>query len=118
MLKLKTKLMAVMLSAFGSGGLCFFLIIFFSTALEDPHLKYPLDIAASSFGALVCLILCIVITVLYIGLRVKHDYQKGIVTDILVVILLFVPFFIMWWVLTDMAEDWTWLRNLLIAMLE
>lgn len=118
MLKLKTKLMSVLLSAFGSGGLCFFLIIFFSTALEDPHLKYPLDIAASSFGALVCLILCIVITALYIGLRVKHDYKKGIVTDILVVILLFVPFFVLWLRLCAVAEEWTWLRDLFIAILE
>lgn len=118
MLKLKTKLMAVLLSVFGSGGLNFFLIFFFSTVCQEAHLKYPLDIAASALGALVCLVLCIVITALYIGLRVKHDYKKGIVTDILVVILLFVPFFVMWWLLADVAEEWTWLRNLLIAMLE
>ena len=118
MFKLKTKLLSVLLSAFGSGGLSFFLMFFLSSASQEAHLKFPLSIAASSLGALGCLVLCLIIVWLYYRLRVKHNDKKGIVTDIVVAILLFVPFFVMWWVLADMAEEWTRLRNLLIAMLE
>lgn len=117
MLKLKTKLMAVLLSAFGSAGLyCFILQVFIAIGSRDVN-ENPIQSAASVFGYLTCLVLCIAITALYIVFRIKKSYKKGILTDILVVILLFVPFFFMWNGLHNVVEQWDWLRDFIEAII-
>ena len=117
MLNLKTKLMSVLLSAFGSAGLyCFILQVLIAIASRDTD-ETPIERAVSAFGGLTCLVLCIAITALYIGYRIKKRYKKGIVTDILVAILLFVPFFFMWNELHGVVEQWHWLRDFIDAMI-
>ncbi len=116
MLKLKTKLMSVLLSAFGSAGLYCFILCVFTIGTRETYYN-PIENHASFFGGLICLVLCIAITALYIVFRIKKSHKKGIVTDILVVILLFVPFFFMWNELHGVVEQWHWLRDFIDAMI-
>ena len=68
-------------------------------------------------GEITCFLLCVAIMILYFWLRYKNDYEKGIWTDLLIVIVLFVPFYKLCGYLHPMVENWQWLRDFLDAIL-
>ena len=90
----KTSLLAAGLSASGSAGLfCLILVLF--TGL-GPIGAHPLDVGFGIAGGFLMLIVSILLLCLYVCQRKKHLSTLGILHDILLLAILFLPFFYLW----------------------
>ena len=116
MLMLITKCLAVLFSSFASAWFyCFMTVLSLSFSIGGD--SRPLVGYVAFWGEFICFLLCVAIVILYLYLRYKKDYEKGIWLDLLISIVLFVPFYSMWGALRPVVENWDWLRGLLDAML-
>ena len=91
----KTSLLAAGLSAFGSAGL-FCLAVFIISVGMGPIGAHPLDIAFSIVGGFIALGVSLFLLWRYVLERKRTPSAIGIVHDILLLLVLFVPFYCLW----------------------
>jgi len=90
----KTSLLAAALSASGSAGLfCLILVLF--TGL-GPIGAHPLEVGFGIAGGFIMLGTSVLLLFLYICERKKYLSALGILHDIVLLAVLFVPFFLLW----------------------
>ena len=90
----KTSLLSAGLSASGSAGLfCLLLVLF--TGL-GPRGAHPLDVGFGVAGGFLMLGVSILLLCLYIRRRKLHCSILGILHDLVLLAVLFLPFFYLW----------------------
>lgn len=116
MLMLITKFLAVLFSVLAAACFyCFMITISLIFSIGGGARTLVAFVART--GEITCFLLCVAIVIFYFWLRYKNDYEKGIWTDLLIVIVLFVPFYKLCGYLHPMVENWQWLRDFLDAIL-
>jgi len=90
----KTSLLTAGLSASGSAGLFCLLTVLFSGL--GPIGAHPLDVGFGFAGGILMLGVSILLLCLYVCQRRKCLSFLGIVHDLILLVILFVPFFLLW----------------------
>ena len=90
----KAALLSAGLSASGSAGLFCLLTVLFSGL--GPIGAHPLDVGFGFAGGIVMLIVSILLLCLYVTERKKHPSLWGILLDLILLVVLFLPFFLLW----------------------
>lgn len=90
-----TSLLAAALSASGSAGLFCLILVAFAGGL-GPIGAHPLEISFGIAGGIAMLVVSILLLGLYIRERKKRLSIPGIFLDLLLLLLLFYPFFLLW----------------------
>lgn len=91
--KLKTTVLSLIMSFFGSSGLsCFF--IWYSIVAFHEMPKHPISYPLSIIGGIFSLVAFIITIILYIKVRKENFKIKGIVVDIITSIITFPTFFL------------------------
>lgn len=93
----KTSLTAAGLSASGSAGLFCLLTVLFAGL--GPIGAHPLEVGVGFCGGILMLFASIALLYLYIIQRMQRPSVWGILLDILLLLVLFVPFFLLWGVI-------------------
>lgn len=116
MLRFKTLVMTVLFSLFASAGL-YSNIMVFSMGMALGGASYPVIGALALAVEGVSFVSCVGLFALYIYTRYKHDYEKGMIVDLVLSIALIVPFYAMWDALRPVVESWTWLHDFIEALI-
>ncbi len=91
------------ISAMGSAGL-YCILIWFSIVAFGEMQNYPVAYPASILGGTICFFLCIALLFWYVRERQKRFSLVGVLLDILLCVLLFVPMFLVWNFLSNLVQ--------------